>query len=226
MCALFVPPWDYGYSFTLSEHSRWKWLVHMLSVSTNPVGVLFTIYYVHIFVLYYTIYYVYIAVSWLYKRLIHRGSRISQQGYQTLAPPVCKRSGNWRVWLGNPEDTAGDRITKKRWSGELHRYNSRASRPNVQDIRRNTAGTRMKFSGRYLIIWELNDAGQFNLPSTCDDVNLLCLLLCSAVWNRIFEEVKRKVSGNLQDFSRCFDSFEINNTAYGKHISSSLFVGE
>jgi len=49
MRALLVPPSDYGSSFTLSEYlGLKKKLVHTLNASTNPVGVLFTIYYVHI----------------------------------------------------------------------------------------------------------------------------------------------------------------------------------
>jgi hypothetical protein len=56
MRSLLVPPSAYCYSLTLSEYLGWKRLVHMRSASTNPVGVLLTIYYVHIsHTLYYTI---------------------------------------------------------------------------------------------------------------------------------------------------------------------------
>jgi hypothetical protein len=70
MRALLVPPSDYGYSFTLSEYSGWKKLVHMLNASTNPLCVLFYYIlctYISYTILYYTtyaIYYIYIVVHY------------------------------------------------------------------------------------------------------------------------------------------------------------------
>lgn len=99
MRALLVPPSYYGYTFTLSEYSGWKKAGSYVKCFHQSGGCTFycmlctytsyTIFY-HTT---YTIYYIYVAVSWLYKRLIHRGSRISQQRSQPLAPAVCKLCG-------------------------------------------------------------------------------------------------------------------------------------
>jgi hypothetical protein len=198
----------------------------VLSASTNPVGVLFTIYYVHIsHKRYYTILHaLYTAYTWLVVDYT--------KGWFIAAAESRNRDPSpWRLLFVSSQgrEGCGWATQRTRQVNESRRRDDMANcifisvALHEKDIRRNTTDACIKFNGRYLtrilsflmgtlrvrwIIWGLSDAGQFNLPSTCDiDVNFLCSWVCSAVWNGGFS--KKSKEKFHREFTRFFQEVSI-----------------
>jgi len=116
--AVLVPPSDCGPSFTLSEFFGLKKRAGSYVKCFHQSGgctfyyILCTyIYLIHCIPLYY-IHYI-LRIHGCYTKGWFIAPATSQQGSQPLAPAVCKLSRNRRLWLGNSQHTAGDRIRRR-----------------------------------------------------------------------------------------------------------------